>query len=64
MLRIWVADVVDAGEPWARMSAKAIGPSRFFVVDRQVPEPNADTVRPIREMHAVSFHEGVQCTCV
>ena len=28
------------------MSAKAIGPSRFFVVDRQVPEPNADTVRP------------------
>ena len=44
-LRMWAADVADAGEPWARMSAKAIGPSRFFVVDRQVPEANADTVR-------------------
>ncbi|KAK9846507.1 hypothetical protein WJX81_005627 [Elliptochloris bilobata] len=38
-------DVVDVKEQRGRLSAKAIGPSRFFVVDRQVPEPNADSVR-------------------
>lgn len=40
------ADVVDVGGLRGRVSAKSIGPSRFFVVDRQVPEPNADTARP------------------
>lgn len=30
---------------WGEADASAVGPSQFWVAGRQVPEPNADTLR-------------------
>lgn len=48
------ADVVDYGSQRG-VSTRTIGPSRFYVVDRQVPEPNADSARPSPPLAAVTL---------